>query len=171
MAGFFKKLFGDNSASKAPASNEIKLFNPIEGEVIPLSEVKDEVFSQEILGKGIAVRPSVGKVFSPANGTIQQIFDTLHAVSVLTDDGVDVLIHVGFDTVKLKGKHFKGHVTAEQKVKAGDLLIEFDIDAIKAEGYDLTSPMIVCNTYDYKDVITKTGEMKPLEEVIQLVKG
>ena len=124
----------------------------LNGTVVPLAEVDDPVFSSEMLGKGVAIEPSEGKLFAPADATVQMVMDTKHAIGLASDDGVEILLHIGIDTVNLKGENFETHVQAEQKVKKGDLLISFDIDGIKAAGYKCTTPMIISNTADYADV-------------------
>ncbi|MEE0871694.1 MAG: PTS glucose transporter subunit IIA, partial [Bacteroidaceae bacterium] len=104
------------------------------------------------MGDGVAIEPAEGKLFAPADGVIESVFATKHAVGMTTDDGVEVLMHIGIDTVKLGGKYFEAHVAPEQKVKKGDLLVSFDMEVIRAEGYPLTTPMIICNTDDYKSI-------------------
>ena len=125
---------------------------PIEGNAMSLEEVGDGVFSEGMLGKGVAIEPTVGRAVSPVDGTVSTIFDTKHAVGVTSDDGAEVLIHIGLDTVKLNGKHFNAHVKAGDKVKTGDLLVEFDIEKIKEAGYPTITPIIVTNTDSYEDV-------------------
>ena len=122
------------------------------GTVVPLSEVQDEAFASSALGDGVAVEPSEGKLFAPADGKIETVFVTKHAVGMTTDAGTELVLHIGIDTVRLEGRHFETHVEAEQHVKKGDLLVTFDMEAIKAEGYLCTTPMIVCNTDDYEEV-------------------
>lgn len=131
--------------------------SPLKGEVVALSDVKDEAFSTGALGKGIAIEPSEGKVFSPVDGVLTSLFSSGHAIGITSDHGVDILIHVGKDTVKLKGKHFTPRVKQGDTVKKGDLLMEFDMDAIRAAGYILTTPVIVSNSNNYLDVI-ETGK-------------
>ena len=126
-------------------------------EAIPLSEVKDEAFASGALGEGVAIEPSEGKLFAPADGTIETVFTTKHAVGMTTDEGTELLLHIGIDTVRLEGRHFEAHVEPEQHVKKGDLLVTFDIPAIKAEGYPCTTPMIVCNMDDYNEVKQLSG--------------
>ncbi|MNC08099.1 PTS system beta-glucoside-specific EIIBCA component [compost metagenome] len=131
--------------------------SPLKGEVVALSDVKDEAFSTGALGKGIAIEPAEGKVFSPVDGVLTSLFSSGHAIGITSDHGVDILIHVGKDTVKLKGKHFTPRVKQGDSVKKGDLLMEFDMDAIRAAGYILTTPVIVSNSNNYLDVI-ETGK-------------
>ncbi|WP_054939966.1 beta-glucoside-specific PTS transporter subunit IIABC [Paenibacillus ihuae] len=131
--------------------------SPLKGEVVALSDVKDEAFSTGALGKGIAIEPAEGKVFSPVDGILTSLFSSGHAIGITSDHGVDILIHVGKDTVKLKGKHFTPRVKQGDTVKKGDLLMEFDMDAIRAAGYILTTPVIVSNSNNYLDVI-ETGK-------------
>ncbi|MBR0281414.1 MAG: PTS transporter subunit EIIC [Oscillibacter sp.] len=122
------------------------------GTVIPMEKVQDEAFAECALGQGVAIEPSEGRLYSPVNGVVENIFDTKHAIGILADDGADVLLHIGIDTVKLNGQHFKVNVVEDQPVKKGDLLITFDMDAIKKAGYLLTTPMIICNTDEYSAV-------------------
>ncbi|MEE0800349.1 MAG: glucose PTS transporter subunit IIA [Gemmiger sp.] len=122
------------------------------GTVVPMAEVKDEAFSSCALGEGVAIEPTEGKLFAPADAVVDNLFDTCHAIGLVTDTGVEVLLHIGIDTVKLGGKHFTAHVKTGQKVRKGDLLISFDLDAIRTEGYLCTTPMIICNTDDYHAV-------------------
>ena len=147
---FLKGLFGGGKAKK-------QILAPAEGKCVPMSEVNDPTFSQEILGKGIAIIPAVGKVYAPADGEVTMVFETKHALSVKTSDGAELIIHIGLDTVNLQGKYFNAHVAAGDKVKAGDLLMEFDIDKIKEAGYDVITPVIVCNTPDYPNMVCHTG--------------
>ena len=125
--------------------NEISITSPVEGKVIPLTEVKDSTFAQEILGKGAAVIPEKGVVYAPFDGKVDAVFETGHALGLVSEDGVELLVHVGIDTVNLKGKYF----TPKKK---GDILLEFDIDKIKANGYDVTTPIIISNTEQFAKV-------------------
>ncbi|BCN32467.1 beta-glucoside-specific PTS transporter subunit IIABC [Anaeromicropila herbilytica] len=127
--------------------------SPMKGEVLPLSQVADEAFSSGALGKGMAIKPSEGKVYAPADGTIVTFFPTGHAICIIADDGAEILIHVGMDTVKLDGKYFNPKAKEGDKVTKGQLLLEFDKNAIEEEGYSLVSPIIITNTNDYDDVI------------------
>ena len=135
---------------------ELTLGAPVKGECIPIGEVADPTFADEILGKGMAIRPSDGRVYASADGKISTVFPTGHAVGLTTADGAELLIHVGLDTVQLKGKHFQALVQADQQVKKGDLLLEADLEAIRGEGYDTVIPMIICNSDEYSDIKCKT---------------
>ena len=144
---------------------------PVKGECIPISEVADPTFAEEILGKGIAIKPADGKVYAPVDGVITTVFPTGHAVGMTTQDGVELLIHVGLDTVQLKGQFFKVIAQADQQVKKGDLLLEADIEEISKAGYDTVTPMIVCNSADFSKVECKTeGMVSAGDEVITCVK-
>ena len=144
---------------------------PIKGETVASAEVNDPTFAEEMLGAGIAIKPAEGKVYAPFDGEVALVFDTKHAVSLVSEKGTEVLIHVGLDTVMLKGEHYTAHVETGAAVKKGDLLLEFDMEAIKAAGYEIITPVIICNTDDYKDVIRKTGiQVEPGDTVIELDK-
>ena len=130
----------------------ITLYSHMNGTAVKLEDVEDEVFSQKILGEGAAVEPSEGKLYAPCDGKIDSVFDTKHAVNMVSDDGVEILLHIGIDTVKLGGQYFEAHVSDGQEVKKGDLLISFDMDKIKAAGYKVTTPLIIGNTDDFASV-------------------
>lgn len=126
--------------------------SPAKGKAVSLKEVNDPTFAEEMLGKGAAVIPEEGKIYAPADGEIGMVFDTLHAVSMTTDFGAEILIHIGLDTVKMKGDGFTGHVKAGDHVKKGDLLLEVDLEKVKTAGYDTITPVLVCNTPNYASV-------------------
>lgn len=154
-----------------PELKKDTVYSALEGQAIPMTEVNDETFKAELLGKGIAVEPAIGKVVAPFNGKVETLFDTKHAIGLLSDDGIEVLIHIGIDTVNLGGKYYTAHVAVGDTVKPGDVLIEFDMDAIKKEGYEVTTPIIITNTMDYEQVEgLKTGEIHFLEEAVRVVK-
>lgn len=139
------------------------------GRVLPLSEVADEAFASGAMGSGVAIEPAEGKLYAPADGVIEAVFVTKHAVGMVTNEGVELLMHIGIDTVKLGGKYFEAHVQPEQQVKKGDLLVSFDMDAIRAESYPLTTPLIVCNTDDYSAVETlASGEIQKGADLLQI---
>lgn len=145
--------------------------SPIEGEAVVSAEISDPTFGEELLGKGLAIKPAVGKVYAPADGTIGMVFDTKHAISMTTEGGAELLIHVGLDTVTLNGAPFTVHVAADDKVKKGDLMAEFDMDMIKEAGLETITPVIVCNSDDFKEVVRFTGKtVKPGDEIMRLVK-
>lgn len=140
---------------------------PISGKVIPVTEVKDETFAGECLGKGIGILPAEGRVYAPVNGVITTLFDTKHAVGITGEDGLELLIHIGINTVELGGKYYDTHVSEGEQVKAGTLLITFDMDRIMEAGYDLTSPVVVTNSDDYAKVeAAALGDIKAGEKVI-----
>ena len=155
----------------APAKQDAVLAAHMNGTVVPMAEVQDEAFSNCILGDGVAIEPSEGKLYAPADGEVDNLFDTHHAVGLVTPEGVEILLHIGINTVELGGKHFEAHVEVGQQVKKGDLLISFDMEAIKAAGYLLTTPMIICNTEDYQSVApTASGEIQAGAALLE-VKG
>lgn len=141
------------------------------GEVISLSQVKDEVFSTETLGKGFAIKSDCGRIYSPCNGTVESVFDTKHAVNIVSESGAEVLIHVGIDTVKLGGRFFEAHVRNGDKIKVGDTLLTFDDEAISGEGYDTTAVLVVCNSDDYSEIkLLKEGKTSLGDELFKLNK-
>ena len=149
------EILEEVAVDKAPLMNKITISSPLNGEIVPLTEVKDETFASEMMGKGIAINPKEGKVVSPINGTVQMIFKTKHAIGLKSEDGAEILIHIGMDTVQLDGKHFTAHVKDGDKVKVGDTLVEFDMNAIKNEGYELITPVIITNTMEYLEIVPK----------------
>ena len=171
--GFFQKLFGksEEAPEVSVSSGPIQIFAPVAGQAVPITEVSDPTFGEKILGEGIAIKPSEGKVFAPCDGTVEQIFETGHAVTLTSLGGAEILIHVGLDTVELKGKHYTIHAHDGDKVKKGDLLIEFDAAAIAAEGYDTITPVVICNTDDYATITPHTGKtVAPGDLVLELEK-
>ena len=145
------------SPAAASAAKDTVLSACLNGTVVPLADVKDEAFASGVLGDGIAIEPSDGELVAPADGEISSTFETHHAVGMTTADGAELLMHIGIDTVKLGGKHFTYLVNEGDKVKKGQPLIRFELEAIKAEGYPVTTPVIVCNTDDYAAVEAKAG--------------
>ena len=147
----------------------IEIGSPVKGKAVPISKVSDPTFGEEILGKGVAIQPEEGKIYAPADGTIEMLFDTKHAVSMTSTEGVELLVHIGLDTVALKGEHFTAHKGNGDAVKKGDLLISIDLEAVKAAGYDVITPMVVCNTSDYQTVEAVTGsDVNPGDTVLIL---
>ena len=156
-----------NAPEKAAA---IRMYAHLNGTAVKLEDVGDDVFSQKILGEGIAVEPSEGRLYAPCDGEVDSVFDTKHAVNILSAEGVEVLLHIGIDTVKLGGKYFESHVSDGQKVKKGDLLITFDIEAIKAEGYKVTTPFIIANTDEYSVIKPAAqGKITAGSEILKII--
>lgn len=147
----------DNSIGRAGVKSEV-LYAPVKGRVIPIEEVGDPTFAEKILGDGAAIIPDTGLIVSPSDATVDTVFDTNHAISLATNGGAELLIHVGIDTVKLKGKHFKAMVKNGDKVKTGQPLIEFDIDKIKEEGYDTATSIVVTNHKEYASIDIDSSE-------------
>ncbi len=155
--GFFKNLF-----SKPVDS----LYAPMAGKAVAITEVPDPTFAEGMLGNGIAIEPSEGKVYAPCDATVDMMFTTGHAVSLVADFGAEILIHVGLETVGLEGKPFTVHVSNGDKVKKGQLLIEVDLDAVKAAGLPTITPMIICNTDDYPTFNTFAGKTVTNNDVV-----
>jgi glucose-specific phosphotransferase system IIA component len=156
--GFFKK-------------NKMVICSPMEGELVQLVNVNDPVFAGEMLGKGVAIIPSVGKAVAPISGKILTVFETKHAIGLVDDNGIEVLIHIGLNTVELKGEFYKTHVNAGDQVKVGDLLVEFDIQAIKNAGYDVITPVVITNTNDFSEIIgLKSGLVHLKDEILKIEK-
>jgi glucose-specific phosphotransferase system IIA component len=157
------------AAAPAPAAKDTVLSACLNGTVVPLADVKDEAFASGALGDGIAIEPADGELVAPADGEISSTFETHHAVGMTTVDGAELLMHIGIDTVKLGGKHFTYLVNEGDKVKKGQPLIRFELEAIKAEGYPVTTPLIVCNTDDYAAVAAKaSGAVKQGDALLEL---
>ena len=161
-----EEIIKSDSESESPL-----LYSPLEGTAIPMDQVKDETFAAEDLGKGVAVIPEKGQVKAPCNAVVETVFDTKHAIGLKADNGAELLIHIGVNTVELGGKYYETHVSEGDHVKAGQLLITFDMDRIKAEGYDVTTPLIVTNTDEYQDIkVLKTGKTDYRDHVLELIK-
>jgi len=161
--GLFKK--------KEVVNNNEKIYAPIVGKAVESSEIPDPTFGEEMLGKGCAIVPAEGKVYSPVDGEVSMVFDTKHAISLTSDKGTEILVHVGLDTVTLKGEPFTILVEQDAKVKAGDPLMEVDLEAIAAAGLSTVSPVVICNTDDFKDVIRSVGkDVKPGDVIMEIVR-
>ena len=139
-------------------NEEIIIYSPLEGKVVPLSKVEDEAFAKEILGKGVAIEPVGNKLFSPVDGMVDNVFDTKHAIGIMSNEGISILIHIGIDTVKLEGKYFDVKVKAGDKVKKGDLLAEFDRNGIKKDGFSVVTPIVACNLDAETEVIPPSAD-------------
>ncbi|MGE6669538.1 beta-glucoside-specific PTS transporter subunit IIABC [Paenibacillus xylanexedens] len=146
-----------------------EVFSPLTGELVPLAELPDQTFAEEMTGKGIAIRPQDGRVTAPFDGTVTLVAKSKHAIMLTSSSGIDILIHVGLNSVSLKGKYFDVKVVAGQEVKKGDLLLEFDMDGIQGAGIDLVTPVIVTNTPDYLDVVpVQVKGVIPMNELLLL---
>ena len=159
--GLFDKLFGKKEEIKP---NHV--YAPMAGEAVAISEVPDPTFSSGAMGNGIAIKPTDGKVCSPVNGTVDMMFDTGHAVTLVSDNGIEILIHVGLETVGLEGKPFQVKVQNGQKVKKGDILMIADLAAIEAAGLPTITPVLICNTDDYTTFNTTTGKAVTNADVV-----
>lgn len=145
---------------------------PANGECISLDKVSDPTFAEGILGKGAAIVPSSNQIIAPADGIVTMVFPTGHAFTMETDDGVELLVHIGIDTVKLNGEFFTKHVSDGASVKKGDLIIEMDTEGVKAAGYDTTIPVIVCNTDNFKTVsMIEEGMKTAAQDILALEKN
>ncbi|MBO0481360.1 beta-glucoside-specific PTS transporter subunit IIABC [Candidatus Enterococcus courvalinii] len=159
------------TAGEALSSGRHNLKSPLTGKVLPLSEVADQVFSSGAMGKGIAIEPEKGELLAPADGEITTIFPTGHAVGLTTTDGIEILMHIGMDTVELNGAGFETFVKQGDQVKAGDLLVKFDIDAIRAAGYSIVTPIVITNTDQFTDVLElDQEEIISTEDFLAIVK-
>ena len=159
--GLFDKLFG-----KKEEINPNHVYAPMAGEAVAISEVPDPTFSSGMMGNGIAIQPTDGKVCAPVNGTVDTMFDTGHAVSLVSDNGIEILIHVGLETVGLNGAPFQVKVKNGQKIKKGDLLMIADLEAIKAAGLPTITPVLVCNSDDYTTFNVSTGKAVSNADVV-----
>lgn len=137
-----------------------------DGDCVPIEQVPDDVFSQKMLGDGVAVIPTDNVVKSPANGTVTQVFDTLHAYSIVTDDGLEILVHIGINTVELKGEGFSAKVQEGDKVKAGDILCETDIAFLREKGYETYTPIIITNPERVKNMQIIPGNVRAGETAV-----
>ncbi|WP_145409818.1 beta-glucoside-specific PTS transporter subunit IIABC [Paenibacillus xylanexedens] len=159
------------TSSQDSTSTDMLIVSPMTGEIKPISEVEDQAFAQELMGKGIAVVPTEGKVYAPFDGVVEALYRTKHAIGLKAANGVEILIHIGVDTVSLKGKYFNAHITQGQAIKAGDLLVEFDPEGITAAGYNTITSIVVTNMQQYGDVLTTatSGPIRESEALIKLI--
>ena len=145
------------------------LFSHLSGRVVNLEKVEDEAFSEKILGDGVAIEPSEGVLYSPCEGSVVKVFDTKHAINIVSDEGCEILLHIGIDTVKLSGKHFSAHVKDGDRIHKGDKLISFDIEEIQKAGFRTTTPMVVCNSDEYSKInVVTNGHVSAGEKLIDL---
>ncbi len=175
----FKDELEDTQEKNQGSSDEVTsgkvqdetIFAPVEGEIKSLSEVKDAAFSEGLMGKGVAIYPKAGKVVAPADGVVTTLFPTYHAIGITTDNGAEILIHVGMDTVELEGKYFTPKINQGDRVKQGDLLVEFDIKAIEEKGYSLITPVIITNHENYSEILeTDKRQINNTDELFTVLK-
>ncbi|WP_238882004.1 beta-glucoside-specific PTS transporter subunit IIABC [Clostridium sp. YIM B02551] len=167
VAVLWKEEVTNNKDGKVQNKKE-KFKAPLEGKLIPLSEVKDEVFSNKLMGEGIAIIPSKGELYAPVNGVIEMIFETKHSLAMKSEDGTEILFHIGLDTVNLKGKYFNPEVPVGRNVKQGDLLLSFDLDKIVAEGFDPVTAIIITNRPDAKIETIESKEVNKRDNVFAI---
>jgi PTS system beta-glucosides-specific IIC component len=153
--GIFSKIFG--KSEKAPAFDGNKLYAPLNGKVVPITEVPDPTFAECLLGNGIAIIPTDGKIYSPVDGTVENMFDTGHAVCLKSSTGVEILIHVGLETFSMNGAPFTIHCANGDTIKKGQLLLEADLAAIQAAGLPVITPVVVTNSDNYPTFEAVTG--------------
>lgn len=167
ISGFFKKFLYKEEQKTECEKNTI--YSPLKGEAIELKKVSDTTFADELLGKGFAVNPSEGKIVSPFEGKVVSLFPTKHAICLVSNDGIEVLIHIGFNTVELDGKYYKEHVKEGDTVSKGQALITFDIKGIKKAGYETTTPVVITNSDNYTNIsMLKIGDIDFGDKAIKL---
>lgn len=157
----FSKLFEKNEEI-----DPMGIYAPMAGRAVPVTEVPDPTFAEGMLGEGIAIIPSDGRVYAPCNATVETMFETGHAVSLTSENGAELLIHVGLETVGLGGKCFKTHVKNGQKVKKGQLLVEADLAGIQAAGLNTITPVLICNCDAFSGLNTTTGKNVTVHDVV-----
>lgn len=161
--GFLDKLFGSKKDSSA---KEVKIYAPLSGEIVNIEDVPDVVFSEKIVGDGIAVRPNGDMIVSPVNGTIGKIFETNHAFSIESDEGVELFVHFGIDTVELKGEGFTRLAAEGQKVKVGDPIIQLDLALLEAKAKSVLTPVVISNMDEITNLQKSSGEVVEGESVV-----
>lgn len=148
---------------------EVEIVSPVNGRLISLKEVPDPTFSEEMVGKGVAIIPEGKEIYSPVEGKITTVFITGHAVGITTKEGIDLLIHIGMDTVNLKGEGFEIKVKDGEHIKAGDLLIVADLDKLKEKGYKLETPVIICNPDQFNNITyTEPGSISKGDIIMKI---
>lgn len=162
-AGDSTPVSADDKSSQA---KQQEIGAPLAGKTIPLKQVKDDTFATGVLGRGIAIEPAEGKVYAPFDGKAETVPDSRHALGLCSDTGVELLIHVGLETVRLEGRHFTCHVTEGQRIRKGELLLEFDLKAIRAEGFDTVTPVIVTNSDDYAEILPAEGKNVKVQDTV-----
>jgi len=181
LAAVLTLIFGYEDKNQKNSSKAMKelgltrvkketIASPLSGSIVPLSKVSDPLFATETVGKGIAIEPEKGEVVSPVDGVVTTLFSTGHAIGITSENGAEILIYIGIDTIHLNGQYFTAHVKQWDKVSTGDLLIQFDIEKIKAAGYDTTTPVVITNTPEYVDVeSTKRTTIQAKEDLITVI--
>ncbi|QDJ12948.1 PTS glucose transporter subunit IIA [Mergibacter septicus] len=164
--GFFDKLFG----SKDSKSVEVEIFAPLTGEIVNIEDVPDVVFSEKIVGDGIAIRPTGDEIVAPVDGVIGKIFETNHAFSMESDDGIELFVHFGIDTVELKGEGFQRIAQEGQKVKKGETIIKLDLSLLESKAKSILTPVVVSNMDEISHMDKKTGETVAGETVVLVLK-
>ncbi|BBI01068.1 PTS system glucose-specific transporter [Buchnera aphidicola (Nipponaphis monzeni)] len=147
----------------------IQIVAPISGEIIPIENVPDEIFSKKIVGDGIAIKPSGKSIVSPVDGIIHKIFNTLHAFSIKSDDNVELFVHFGIDTVQLKGRGFKRKITQQMRVKKGDSIIDYDLNFLKKNAKSILTPIVISNIEKFKSLKKMSGKVVAGKTIIMLI--
>lgn len=160
--GFFDKLFG----SKQAVAKEVNVYAPLSGEIVNIEDVPDVVFSEKIVGDGVAIRPSGDTIVAPVDGTIGKIFETNHAFSIESDEGVELFVHFGIDTVELKGEGFTRVAQEGQSVKAGDPIIKFDLELLESKAKSVLTPVVISNMDEISNLDKKVGQVVAGESVV-----
>lgn len=163
--GIFSKLFPQKETANPDA-----IYAPMAGRAVPIGEVEDPTFAEGMLGQGVAILPSDGRVYAPCDAVVGTMFDTGHAISLTADNGAEILIHVGLETVALKGRCFQVHVKSGQRIRRGQLLFEADLAGIRAAGLDTITPILICNAEDYPALTMHTGESVTNRDAIMLLR-
>lgn len=172
LKSFMNNLFkgNDKNNNLADSNNYESIKAPMSGQVLKLSEIKDPAFSSEMIGKGLAINPNNGKVCSPVDGKVSMLFETNHAIGITSDKGLDILIHIGMDTVELKGKGFSSSVKNGDRIEVGQALIDVDLDLLKAEGYDIVTPIVITNVDKIKDLVETSSDQISIGEELFKIK-
>ncbi|WGE88829.1 PTS glucose transporter subunit IIA [Actinobacillus arthritidis] len=160
--GFFDKLFG----SKQATTKEVKVYAPLSGEIVNIEDVPDVVFSEKIVGDGVAIRPNGDTIVAPVSGTIGKIFETNHAFSIESDEGVELFVHFGIDTVELKGEGFTRVAQEGQAVKAGDPIIKFNLELLESKAKSVLTPVVISNMDEISNLDKKVGQVVAGESVV-----
>ncbi|WP_343154822.1 PTS glucose transporter subunit IIA [Buchnera aphidicola (Pseudoregma panicola)] len=166
--GIFSNIFGNK---KNCENKQTEIFAPLSGEIINIEKVPDIVFSDKIVGDGIAIQPTGNSIVSPVNGKISKIFNTLHAFSIKSDEGIELFVHFGIDTIKLKGKGFEKFANENQKVKIGDLIITFDLPMLKKNAKSVITPVVISNMEKIKKIKKMSGKITSGKTIIMIVEN